>query len=144
MRLESRRDPLKLALRWRENRRLASFFVGIFTFFPFFWRETDRDVEAWRRSQCALRSKTRQTDRRHPAHQNNPGTAHDTYLACVLSRKRVTSRRFFLLRFDGFGRKTSPNLTMFSWNRQNLHHRRQKAAKRFSFSSRSLSSASLA
>jgi hypothetical protein len=34
------------ASRWRENRRLTSFFVGFLRFFFRFWRGTDRDVEA--------------------------------------------------------------------------------------------------
>jgi hypothetical protein len=43
---------------------------------------------------CVLRSKTRHEDCRHPAHQNNPGTAQDTSLASVVSRKLFRSRFF--------------------------------------------------
>jgi hypothetical protein len=46
-RLEYRNGPLKAAFSFRENQRLALFFVGIFTLFFKLWRETDRDVEAW-------------------------------------------------------------------------------------------------
>jgi hypothetical protein len=52
-------------------------------------------------------------DCRHPAHQNNPGTAQDTSLASVDSRKLLRSRRLdFGEKIATFGGSsgTSPNL----------------------------------
>jgi hypothetical protein len=66
------------------------------------------------------RQKHSRWDRRHPAHQNNPGTAQNTSLASVVSRKLFRSRCCFFWRFDGFVRKMAPNLAIFSWNRQNV------------------------
>jgi hypothetical protein len=58
-------------------------------------------------------------DRRHPAHQNNPGTAQSTSLASVFSGKLFRSRCVFFWRFGGFGREVSPNLAIMSCHRQN-------------------------
>jgi hypothetical protein len=65
-------------------------------------------------------------DRRHPAHQNNPGTAQDTSLASVVSRKLFRLR---CLNFGGkiakFGDGIPPNPP----KRQNVVHTPAKASK---------------